>query len=64
MTRIEFLIEKERVMAKWKLLEEIVNLNYYGCMDYQKAVQYKLEEVGDKIEELRSFEERYGKKIR
>lgn len=62
MTRTEFLIEKERVMAKWKLLEEVVNLNYYSGMPYQKAVQCKLREIGDKIEELRSFEERYGKK--
>lgn len=60
MTRTEFLIEKERVMAKWKLLEEIVDLTYYGNMDYRSAVKYEIKKLGDRIEELRPLEERYG----
>lgn len=47
-------------MAKWKLLEEIVDLTYYGNMDYRSAVKYEIKKLEDRIEELRPLEERYG----
>ena len=62
MTRTEFLIEKERVMAKWKLLEEMVELTRYTDMDCKEVIEYEINKVWDKVERLRPLEERYNKR--
>ena len=45
MTRTEFLIEKERVMAKWKLLEEIVNLLENGDQPLDDSIKLFVEQL-------------------
>lgn len=62
MTRTEFLIEKERVMAKWKLLEEMVELTRYTDMDCKEVIEYEINKVWNKVERLRPLEERYNKR--
>lgn len=62
MTRTEFLIEKERVMAKWELLEEMVELTRYTDVDCKEVIEYEIKKVWDKVERLRPLEERYNKR--
>lgn len=58
MNKLEFLVEKEKVMAQWKLLEELVNILRYTDKTYKEALDYEIGKVWDKIENLRSIEER------
>lgn len=57
----EYLIEKERAIAQWKILEEMVSLIHYGNMDSIETLEYEIKKVDNKIQELRLLEERYNK---
>lgn len=57
----DFLVEKEKVMAQWKLLEEFVNILRYTDKTFQQTLEYEIEKVWDKIENLRFYEERFKK---
>ena len=62
MNRTDFLIEKERVVAKWKLLEEMVDLIYYNHMESKEVIEHEIKKTWDEIERLKPFEERYCRK--
>lgn len=62
MNRTDFLIEKERVMAQWKLLEEMVDLIYYSHMESKEVIEHEIEKTWNEIERLKLFEERYCRK--
>lgn len=58
MNKLELLVEKEKVMAQWKLLEEFVSIVRYTDKTFKETLEYEIGKVWDKIENLRSIEER------
>ena len=62
MNYTEYMVEKEKVMAQWKLLEEMIELARYTDMDCKEVIEYELKKVWDKVERLRPLEERYNKR--
>lgn len=62
MNYTEYVVEKQKTMAQWKLLEEMVELTRYTDMDCKEVIKYEIEKVWDKVERLRPLEERYNKR--
>lgn len=61
MNYTEYMVEKEKVMAQWELLEEFVNILRYTDKTFQQTLEYEIGKVWDKIENLRFYEERFKK---
>lgn len=58
---MNFLVEKEKTMAQYNMLEEIVELVKNG-MDINDALRYEIDKTWDRIEELRPLEEKYKRR--
>ena len=58
---MNFLVEKEKVMAQYNMLEEIVDMVKNG-MDINDDLRHEIDKTWDRIEELRPLEEKYKRR--
>ena len=61
---LDFCLKKEKVMAQWELIEEMVTLIHDNKVDYREVLNYEVKKVGNEIEKLRPLEEKYKNKKR